>query len=107
MIAYQISKMASGGSPRDDYKTRNSDFKPRGNRKPPRYGTSFDAELSLNSELQRAETGEYHSLPNNLVSMTWHLFNIVTSFPDKVDWVVPEKIPHSWILGCCDISKYR
>ncbi|XP_028402891.1 pericentriolar material 1 protein-like [Dendronephthya gigantea] len=58
--------MASGGSPYDEYKARNSDYKPKSNRKPPRYGTSFETELSLNSELQRSESEERRSLPNNL-----------------------------------------
>ena len=61
--------MASGGSPYDDYKGRNPDYKPKSNRKPPRYGTSFEAELSLNSELQRSEIEERRSLPNNLVCL--------------------------------------
>ena len=60
--------MASGGSPYDDFKGRKSD-KPKSNRKPPRFGTSFEAELSLNSELQRTENEERRSLPNNLVGV--------------------------------------
>ena len=59
--------MASGGPPYDDYKARNLDYKPKSNRRPPRYGTSYEAELSLNSELQRSESEERRSLPNNLV----------------------------------------
>ena len=59
--------MASGGPPYDDYKAKNFDYKSKSNRKPPRYGTSFDAELSLQSELQRSESEERRSLPNNLV----------------------------------------
>lgn len=59
--------MASGGPPYDDYKARNFDYKPKSNRRPPRYGTSYEAELSLNTELQRSESEERRSLPNNLV----------------------------------------
>ena len=65
--------MASGGSAHDDHRSKNSDLSPRSNRRPPRYGTSFDAELSLNSELQRSAAGETQPLPNNLVSDNFSL----------------------------------
>jgi hypothetical protein len=71
--------MASGGSPYDDFKGRKSDYKPKSNRKPPRFGASFEAELSLNSELQRSESEERRSLPNNLVCVLRRL-NKMTNF---------------------------
>ena len=70
--------MASGGPPYDDYKARNLDYKPKSNRRPPRYGTSYEAELSLNSELQRSESEERRSLPNNLVCAFNSLHSLVS-----------------------------
>ena len=64
--------MASGGSPYD--KSRNSGNRPNSNRKPPRYGTSYEAELSLNSEVQRSENDEQRSLPNNLVGKIFNSY---------------------------------
>lgn len=65
--------MASGGgSPggRDRKAPKKSSLsEPRPKKRPvPRFDTSFDTELSLNTELRRAEdTLNYRSLPNNLV----------------------------------------
>jgi hypothetical protein len=64
--------MASGGSPggRDRKAPKMSSLsEPRPKRRPvPRFDTSFDTELSLNTELRRTEESINHrSLPNNLV----------------------------------------
>lgn len=64
--------MASGGPPEKQgppFLQLGSRSEPRPKRRPPRYGTSLDTELSLNTELRRAEEEIGHrSLPNNLVS---------------------------------------
>ena len=94
-------KMASGGSPYDDFKGRKSDYKPKSNRKPPRFGASFEAELSLNSELQRSESEERRSLPNNLVCVLRRLnkmtnFMIYIESNSLVKWLFLQ--PFDWLI---------
>lgn len=71
------SNMASGGTPNGRENrpaVKLSSFsEPRPKKRPvPRFDTSFDTELSLNTELRRSEdTAQVNqrSLPNNLVSI--------------------------------------
>ena len=64
--------MASGGPSESQgapFMFHGSYSEPRPKRRPPRYGGSLDTELSLNTELRRAEEQiSQQSLPNNLVS---------------------------------------
>lgn len=78
--------MATGGTPngRDKKPTvKMSSFsEPRPKKRPaPRFDTSFDTELSLNTELRRSEDSaqlNHRSLPNNLVCTLYpHIMKII------------------------------